>query len=149
MIRKVCGKDFDVLYSWINDEEVIKNSRYQKRKTINKFKIWMNEMINDNDSYMFILEVDNIPMGQINFAIEDDEAVLTYSIDKNYRGKGYGKQLVSYVEEFIAKEQLECNKISAYINSGNIASIKVFEYLNYKYEIDESDYKKMYKNIIE
>ncbi|MEG0308465.1 MAG: GNAT family N-acetyltransferase [Clostridium sp.] len=145
MIRKVKEEDFYTLYNWINDEGVIKNSRYQEGKTLEVYRNWFDKKLNDSNSYMFILEHEDKPIGQVNFVIEGGEALITFSVDKQNRGSGWGRKLAAHATEFIFNEVDKCNKAVAYINSENKASIKTFHGLGYSYEIDGEDYKKMYK----
>lgn len=145
MIRKVREEDFNTLYNWINDERVIKNSRYQERKTLNEYRNWFNKKLNHSNSYMFILEHEDKPIGQVNFVIEDREAIITFSVDKDNRGCGWGRKLAAHATEFIFNEVDKCDKAVAYINSENKASIKTFHGLGYKYEVDGEYYKKLYK----
>ena len=147
-MRRVEKRDFNILFDWINDEDVIKNSRYGKGKyRLDEFTIWFNEKIKNQSSYMFILEKENNPLGQINFDLVEKEVVITYSVDKRFRNQGLGKELVREVEKFIGINLKNVKKISAYISSINIPSIKVFENLGFIREIDEKYYVKLIKNL--
>ncbi|SFA69062.1 GNAT family N-acetyltransferase [Clostridium frigidicarnis] len=146
-MRRVEKRDFNILFDWINDKDVIKNSRYGKGKSLDEFTIWFNEKIKSQSSYMFILEKENNPLGQINFDLVEKEVVITYSVDKRFRNQGLGKELVREVEKFIGINLKNVKKISAYINSINIPSIKVFENLGFIREIDEKYYVKLIKNL--
>lgn len=146
-MRKVEEKDFQILFQWVNDEEVIKNSRYGKGKSLEEFTLWFNEMIHNKDAHMFIMEDNNEYIGQIYFQVENNESILTYSVDKDFRNRGFGKSMVKFIEEYICSNLNEINRISAYINSSNISSIKVFEKLGYMREIDDKYYVKLVKVI--
>lgn len=146
-MRRVEEKDFNILFDWINDEDVIKNSRYGKGKSLDEFTMWFNEKIKSQLSYMFILEKENNPVGQINFEIVEKEVIITYSVDKKVRNQGLGKELVRKAAEFIGINLKNVEKISAYISSSNMPSIKVFENLGFIREIDEKYYVKLIKNL--
>lgn len=144
-MRKVEKEDFDVLFQWKNDEEVIKYSREGKRKTLEEFTKWFEEKINSENPYMFILEEENEKIGQISFEIVNYESVINYSVDKEFRNKGYGKIMVKYIEEFIYDNLEEVRKIVAYVNANNTSSIKIFESLGYTREIDDKHFVKLVK----
>lgn len=146
-MRRVEEKDFNILFDWINDEDVIKNSRYGKGKSLDEFTMWFNEKIKSQLSYMFILEKENNPVGQINFEIVEKEVIITYSVDKKVRNQGLGKELVRKAAEFIGINLKNVEKISAYISSSNMPSIKAFENLGFIREIDEKYYVKLIKNL--
>lgn len=144
-MRAVEKKDFEVLFKWRNDEEVIKYSRDGKGKTLEEFTKWFEEKMNSELCYMFILESKKEYIGQINFEIVNGEGILNYSVDKNFRNKGFGKTLVKYIEEFIYDNLEEVKKIAAYISTSNISSIKIFEDLGYTREIDGKYFVKLAK----
>lgn len=68
-------------------------------------------------------------------------------VDKRFINQGLGKELVREVEKFIGINLKNVKKISAYISSINIPSIKVFENLGFIREIDEKYYVKLIKNL--
>ncbi|MBU3131228.1 GNAT family N-acetyltransferase [Clostridium gasigenes] len=144
-MRRVEKKDFEVLFKWRNDEDVIKNSREGKGKNLEEFTKWFESEMNNKFSYMFILENKNEYIGQINFEIVKGESVINYSVDKNFRNRGFGKELVKYIEEFIYDNLEEVKKIAAYINTSNTSSIKIFESLGYTREIDGKYFVKLVK----
>ncbi|MEG2290860.1 MAG: GNAT family N-acetyltransferase [Clostridium sp.] len=144
-MRKVENTDFDVLFQWRNDEEVIKYSREGKGKTLEEFTKWFEEKINSENPYMFILEEENKKIGQINFEVVNYESIVNYSVDKDFRNKGYGKVMVKYIEEFIYDNLEEVRKIVAYVNANNTSSIKIFESLGYTREIDDKHFVKLVK----
>lgn len=144
-MRRVEQRDFDILFKWKNDEEVIKYSREGKGKTLDEFTKWFQEKINSENNYMFILENETEQIGQINFEIVNGESILNYSVDKEFRNKGFGKVLVKYIEEFIYDNLEEVKKIAAYINASNTSSIKIFESLGYTREIDDKHFVKLVK----
>lgn len=144
-MRSVEKRDFEVLFKWRNDEVVIGNSRDGKGKSLEEFTTWFETNMNNENSYLFILEEENNYIGQINFEIVNGESIINYSVDKDFRNKGFGKLLVKYIEEFIY-DNLECvKKIVAYIKATNIESISIFESLGYTREIDDKYFVKLVK----
>ena len=138
MIRRGNLEDFDILFKWINDEDVIKFSRYRKGMNLEEF----NSFFDDRIDKLFILEEDLVPIGQICYDVVDKEGIINYCVDKEERGKGYGKELVKYLVAFTKENIEEINKLSAFVHTNNIKSIKIFETLGFKREIEEEKYIK-------
>jgi phosphinothricin acetyltransferase len=114
-----------------------------------KFKVaylspWTNDMMlewfkeHDSKEYpVYVAEIDNIVIGFVYInpyrsgrtALEQT-AEISYFVDKNYRGRGIGKQLIKFME-------LQCSNLSiktlfAIIIDNNEASIKLIEKCGYK-----------------
>ncbi|MDQ0148245.1 GNAT family N-acetyltransferase [Eubacterium multiforme] len=143
MIRRGNLEDFDILFKWINDEDVIKFSRYGKEMNLEEF----NSYFDDRIDKLFILEEDLFPIGQICYDLIDNEGIINYCVDKEERGKGYGKELVKYLVAFVKENIEEIDKLSAFVHKNNIPSIKIFESLGFIREVEKDDYIKFAINI--
>lgn len=143
MIRRGNLEDFDILFKWINDEDVIKFSRYGKKMNLEEF----NSYFDDRIDKLFILEEDLFPIGQICYDLIDNEGIINYCVDKEERGKGYGKELVKYLVAFAKENIEEIDKLSAFVHTNNIPSIKIFESLGFIREVEKDDYIKFAINI--
>ena len=73
---------------------------------------------------LLVFSEGKIPAGQVRIEKKDGENVLTISLDKAFRNKGYGKTLLldSCMEFTKSKKE----PIQAYVNESNIASSKSF-----------------------
>lgn len=134
MIRKVIRDDFEILFLWRNDDEVVKNSRYQNHISREEFEEWFEERIENKKIHMFILEKGKEKIGQIKIEPSANELLITYSVAKEYRKKGFGKRLVIDLEEYIKENKelfMEYDELVAYINAKNCSSISVFKSLNF------------------
>lgn len=145
MIRRGHLEDFDILFKWINDEDVIKFSRYKKAMGLEEFNSWFDSKI-DN---LFVIEEDLVPLGQVSFEVseDNDEAIISYSVDRDERGRGYGKALIHYIVNFIKENRDDIKKVSAFISTDNEISIKIFENEGFKREFEEDEYLKVTLNI--
>jgi RimJ/RimL family protein N-acetyltransferase len=65
---------------------------------------------------------DNFPFGSIRFEFNDDEAILSYTIDKRYRGKGLGSIILKEGISVIQKEHFETKFIFGYVHENNKSS---------------------------
>ncbi|MBY0754338.1 GNAT family N-acetyltransferase [Clostridium sardiniense] len=141
MIRRGHLEDFDILFKWINDEDVIRFSRYKKEMDLEEFNSWFDSKL-DN---LFVIEEDLVPLGQVSFEVSGngDEAIISYSVDRDERGRGYGKALIHYIVNFIKENRDDIKIVSAFISSDNEISIKIFENEGFKREVEEDDYLKV------
>ncbi len=121
-IRLANETDIKQVFELSNDELVRANS-------INKDKIewedhvnWFNQRIKNMDEPFYIAETpDSDFVAQIRFNKEEDGFVISVSIDKNFRGKGFGGQIISAASAKLGKKP-----IIAYVNTNNISSQKSF-----------------------
>ena len=118
-------------FQWANDEETRKNSFHTDLISFEEHKQWFEEKIHSKSCEIYIAYEDETPVGQVRLEYEGDIAHISYSVDKNQRGKGYGKQLIMFAEQILL-ENGRVNTIMAKVKFDNILSQKVFEKLRYK-----------------
>ncbi|ABK61928.1 GNAT family N-acetyltransferase [Clostridium novyi] len=146
-LRKVTEKDCELLFRWANDVDVRKNSFNPEYISYEEHVDWFFKMLQERDVLFFIMEVDNKSIGQARINIDKNIGVISYSICKQFRGKGFGKKIIQLVEENISCLKT-INKIVAYVKKDNKSSNKIFTKLNYlkeEYE-DKNVYCKFIKN---
>ena len=109
---------------------------------------YQNISLYDTPIIIYIMYVDEVPVGYIGLRTEIDDnwkkwsGNLFYVIRKSYRGKGYGNKIL----ELGLNEFRKMNYKTVYCNSsyGNICSSRVIE-KNGGVLIDEVDGRKYYK----
>ncbi|MDB5275547.1 MAG: family acetyltransferase [Ferruginibacter sp.] len=136
-LREAVDGDAKLLFYWANDDAVRNNSINQQPILWDDHIDWFNSKLNDANISMLILENDHVPVGQIRIALQDGCWNINYSIDRNYRGMGYGKQIVK-----LSIEKYPSYSFRAVVKKVNTASKKVFESLGFKsvYSADDSLY---------
>lgn len=137
-------EDCALIYNWANEPTVRKKSFNSKKITYEEHKKWFDKKLNDENCRMYILEIDGIKIGQIRVDIENEVAMLSYSIGKEYRGKGNGVIMLTLLEEKLIKEKVSI--IRGLVKYENIASKKCFEKCGYT-KIEKEDYI-VYEKII-
>lgn len=102
-LRSATIDDSNLLFAWRNDPDVIAMRSNNTPDTRVAHDRWMSLMLSDQEVVeMYIAELDGVPIGQGRvercfkaMSPKMDACLLSYSIDKAYRGQGYGKQLVT------------------------------------------------------
>lgn len=153
-LRKVVIEDMEDIYQWAIDPEVRKNSFHTEGITYESHEVWFESVLKNPNILQYVLEdrsekVEDIQIrkiGQIRVLLEKEEAIISYSIAKEQRGKGYGVRIVSLVEEKIGEVSQKTVMCVAKVKYDNKASIRVFEKCGYtKYE--KSNYLEYRKQI--
>jgi RimJ/RimL family protein N-acetyltransferase len=126
-LRNAKIKDCELLFNWVNDIDVRSNSFNQEFITWDGHKDWFKMKLKSTTTKILILELDKIPVGQIRIDFEGDYWVIDYSIQKDFRGKKLGKEIVKQLLK-------KCTnyKFKAIVKKGNIASAMVFEGLGFE-----------------
>lgn len=127
LIRSVQKDDVNLLFNWVNEAIVRQNSFCSEPISYSEHLKWFNQCLIDYTIEIYICEVDGIPIGQIRTCYEEDKAILDYSVDYSYRGKGIGSAMISQIEIIIKNTHPEIHWIIGKVKSINIASRKVFE----------------------
>ena len=131
--RKAEAIDLDLFYGWRNEDAVMKNSFKKNEVPSNDHIKWFEEKINDNNCLMYVLLVNTIPAGQVRFDVEGEEAVISISLDKDFRGRSIGCRGIKLLSnEAIKKNKIK--KIVALIKPENKTSIKAFTGAGYALE---------------
>lgn len=131
-LRKITTEDKKLLFDWANDHSVRSNAIQGSEIIWEDHCKWFNrKMDSHTDTFIYILEVDTLPVGQVRFEKEDASYTIDYSVDKEQRGKGYGKALIDLGCLQVTKEIQYPITILANVKDINIASSKVFEKLGF------------------
>ncbi len=126
-LRMASHVDCDLIYKWVNDDQVRSNSIDTSIIHYDNHLEWFNSKLMTNDSKIFVMNFFAIPVGQIRFEKKGNYWLIDYSIDKSYRGKGFGQVLI---ELGLLKFPSTTNFI-AQVKDHNLPSIKVFEKLGF------------------
>lgn len=138
-LREAQLLDMDTYFKWVNDPDERKNAINSEPIPYNEHNAWFKKKIKEVNSYLWILEKKEIPLGQIRFEIDNNYATLSYFIDRRYRGKGYGLSIVKLgIYKLL---QLKNNLIiRAIVRKSNIISCKIFDSLNFQKDILDNEF---------
>ena len=136
-LRKADINDAKLLFDWVNDPLVRKNSLSSNFISWEKHLKWFYEKLFYSQTVIFIVIFENQAVGQVRLDFVDKYWLIDYSVSKEKRGKGFGKEIISKILHF--KKYLP---LKAYVKADNIGSIKVFQSLGFKEkEIDKDSTK--------
>jgi UDP-2,4-diacetamido-2,4,6-trideoxy-beta-L-altropyranose hydrolase len=130
-LRKVREDDCDLLWQWANDPDVRAVSFSSQPIPWERHVKWFKAKVMDPTCVLFIATHSNgAPVGQVRYDIDGKQATVSVSIDRNFRGKGYGSAILGLsAQEVFAS--LEVSAIHAYVKRDNEASIWAFEQAEY------------------
>lgn len=128
-IRRARAEDVTLYYNWANDSTVRKNAFNANPIPWGVHQHWFTKKMHDVDSYLFVLEVAGLPVGQIRFDKEADEMNIDYSLDVIVRGRGWGARLVNLGINLI--KDVTFTRFRAEVKYENKASYFVFSRMNF------------------
>lgn len=126
-LRPVTENDVTILFHWANDPEVRLNSIQQDPILWEDHQQWFARKLQDKTTRMFLLEFAGKAVGQIRIDQSEGHHYIDYSIEQNYRGKGFGKCIVAQLLQ--AHPNLS---YAAVVKKTNRPSIRVFESLGFE-----------------
>jgi len=148
-LRRVTKKDIKLLFDWANDPEVRSNAKTKKSITWPEHISWFNGMLSNKSIFTFILSDSHTDIGVVRFNKNNNYYVITYSIDKRYRGRGFGTLILKKGVDALNNINNSA-KYLAYVKSNNIVSEKIFNKLRFIFKgekvLDSIKYKIFQKN---
>jgi spore coat polysaccharide biosynthesis protein SpsF len=146
-LRLAREEDCDLLFKWVNDPDVRKNSFNNKEISYEEHVEWFYRKINSPSSCVFIAyNGKENPIGQIRVEIEDNIGIISYSISEPYRGRGYGTELLFKLPEKIKEKEVCVKILKGKVKKDNLPSRKAFLKAGYE-EKDKGNYFEYIKKI--
>lgn len=146
ILRRFTVEEIDLLYEWVNDPDSRKNSFQTEPVSYEEHVKWCYDKLKSDNIELYIAYMKNVPIGQLRLVHEKSKLLISYSIDKKFRGLGLGRQLIQAIEEYELYNKYIVKELQGCVKNNNIASQKVFENCKYEKKI-ESDYIVYYKLI--
>ena len=131
-LRRAKQSDIWQIFELSNDPIVRSNSFYPEIITRSHHKSWFYNKLNNDDCLFLVAEVGNIFAGQIRFNLEGDEALISLSVTKAFRGLGLGKKLLKKSLEYIKSDFPIIIKVIARVKEENKDSINLFKSCDFK-----------------
>ena len=129
-LRPASEHDMEFYFIWVNDPEVRRQSIESDPIPWEQHQNWFTNKLSDHQSYLFVLEAGSLPVGQIRFDKEGDDARIEYSLDSLIRRRGWAAHLVAMGAMYL--KQSELVTLRAEVKADNHASRSVFLRLGFK-----------------
>lgn len=125
--RDAAIDDAKTIYELSTDPAVRVNSINQGAISWDEHTAWLSKTLK-NENYVFKLcfTSGGLFIGQVRFSLEGDTAVVSISIVKAFRGKGFSHRILQAACHDIFAHYKNINVIIAYIKPDNISSVKGF-----------------------
>ena len=133
-IRLANKNDINNVFELSNDDVVRKNSINTNKIEWSEHVNWFEKRIKDLKNPFYIIENNEREfIGQVRFDKKESEVVISISISSNFRGKALSSRII---KECTKKSLFK--KVTAYIKSENLPSVKAFINAGYK-KVSESE----------
>ena len=120
--------DVGVYFAWANDPQVRRQSFNSAAIGWEAHECWFAERL--LDAHLLVLEAHALAVGQVRFDQDGDQLRIDYSIDAQFRGRGWGRALVVLGMRRMAG--LGHPAFIAEVKPGNAASLAIFERLGFR-----------------
>lgn len=119
-------EDCDILYNWVNDIDVRNNAFNNKPVAYESHKKWFYERLNSPFTKIFIVYLDEMPIGQLRIDIVNDDGIISYSIDSKMRGRGYGSAVLDLLPQLVQLYDIKITRLVGKVKPYNEASKRSF-----------------------
>lgn len=131
-LRPVKPEDMDLLYEWVNEEETRKNAFHSEPIPYENHVKWFHNILQSDQVLQYLYIYNEEPIGQVRLNLNENSALIDYSISKPHRGQGHGKHILRLAEDTVKMNYPVIKRLVAQVKTENIASQKVIEDLNYR-----------------
>ena len=146
-LRPAREEDIATYFNWANDPQVRRNAVHASLIPWAIHEAWFANKLRDANSHLFVLEATGLPIGQIRFDREGNEARIDYSLDSTVRGRGWGKTLVALGSDLM--QSIHPLRLRAEVKVENFFSSSVFLRAGFTEAVAASPgFKSFYRNSI-
>ncbi len=144
-LRNATMEDAWILYEWVNENEVRKNSFQTQEIQWEEHRKWLQKKLESESCDIYICMFNDMPIGQVRVDRDEDEKMgyIDYSVQSDYRGRGHGTKMIRCMEMQLNHKY---DVLKAYVKKQNIASRMLFKNSGYT-EREEQDFMIYYKKI--
>lgn len=144
VVRRASLADMMQYFHWTNDPATRQQSFNSEPIPLENHQKWFNSKVISTACVMYVVELDGKAIGQIRFDFKEQEAIISFSLDKAYRGRGLGlgilqSGVVQYQKEF-GSDRI----IVGFVKKNNTPSLKAFRTLGFEEE-ETTEYTNSYK----
>ena len=143
-LSRIKKEDLELLKKWRNDSKILKFNTQYFLLNMDHQKKWFDE-VNDKESRnkMFVFKYRNKAVGVgglIHLDKQNKNADVAIILgESKMHGKGLGKKALQLLVDY-GFNKMKLHRIGAEIFENNKISLKLFEKLNFKKELEMKDY---------
>ena len=139
--RRATADDCDLYFTWANDP-VTRSMAFNKEPIPyeNHCK-WFSKKTENKDAVLYLFYSNGIPVGQVRFDIDNYEAEIDISIDREQRGKNIGTTMLKQALFWFSIEKPGIIPVSKVL-IGNPASHRIFEKCGFTQISENKEFKK-------
>jgi len=148
ILRLVTINDIEITFKWANDPLVRRFSINKNLIPWDEHKAWFERKITSQTCKYYILIHNGNPVGSVRFDLDQfQNAQISYLIDRQYHGKKLGIVLLKQGIAQIIRDENKLVGLYGYVMKENIASVKIFEKLNFANIPSDNDLLKFTKQV--
>lgn len=140
--------DAQLYYEWANEPETRRNAIQTEQIDWATHSQWFKRKIEEPSTCMFLFFHQKQPLGQVRFENGGGYFLISFSIDKTFRGRGWSSAMMQLAIQQLVRVEPDRPKLLAYVRETNTASIRVFERNSFKLVGREQQYDVWLKKFI-
>lgn len=126
-LRDVTDLDRELIWQWANDEETRNASYSQAHISWDEHIRWFDSVQRQKKHRFYIANNGSKKsVGQIRFALDGKDAIVSFSVAPDSRRRGCGKEILVRAAEKLFNET-DIEQILAYVKADNESSLMVFQ----------------------
>lgn len=147
--RKATEEDILLYFEWANNTNVRENSINKSKINFDEHVKWFKSKLGTPNTIMLVFLETNMEIGQLRIEIEENEAIINYSVDKKFRGRGFGTQMLTESYKYFRNLQLDLPLIGLVKpeNTASVAALRKAGFLQHDHPtiINNEEYIKFIK----
>ncbi len=132
-LRRATREDCDLLFHWRNEKECRENSINTEEVPYETHCAWFEKRMKDDNTLIFIGMSGEECVGMVRVDVEESTGNISYSIDKKFRGRGFGRSILMELENE-ADIRKKIIVLQAQVKQTNLMSRSIFIKLGYEEE---------------
>ena len=105
--------------------------------SIEEHQKWFQNCLDSPNSQIYILEFNDLSLGQVRFDLRDEMWHIDYSIDSRFRGLGLGRRIIDEGLKEMTTHDLK--KYVAFVREKNKTSQHIFESMGFTRAVMSED----------
>jgi spore coat polysaccharide biosynthesis protein SpsF len=144
--RSATENDSKTYFDWANDPDVRMNSINKSKIEWDSHEAWFRNKVTNPHSKLFLFSYEKKHIGQLRLDLVEGNWLISFSIDRESRGKGFAEIIVYKAIIAFKEEWNEPFTLKAQVQEDNIPSLKVFQHLGFIEGPSEDLYGHQFRN---